>query len=243
MKTLVIFGSKSDEKTYNEIATSLKEKGIEYELRVASAHKTPDLVRQILQNEYDVIVAGAGLAAHLPGVVAAEKIVPVLGVACPGAYNGLDAFLSIIQMPPGIPVLQVNAENVAAEIRKMNKKRIVLVGEGKVADKAAKTLTEMNVPFDTGSIQDDAINIVITPFGEPVKQRNELIIYCAEGNPAASEAHYAMEAAQFGLWVGVNRGENAAIAAAEIGRYENEVSNFRKAQAEKVRKADAEVRE
>ena len=116
-KALIIFGSKTDEKIYNQIASALTKLKIDFDLKVSSAHKTPDDVDEILKEDYAVIIAGAGLAAHLPGVVAARVIRPVIGVPCEGNYQGLDALLSVAQMPPGIPVLAVgvNKGDVAAE--------------------------------------------------------------------------------------------------------------------------------
>ena len=116
---LVLFASKSDEETYTRIATGLKKHGIEYELRIASAHKTPDKAEEIIKKNYSLIISGAGLAAALPGVIAARKMTPVIGVPCPGAYDGLDSFLSIVQMPPGIPVLACQKEEAAYETGKI----------------------------------------------------------------------------------------------------------------------------
>src|SRR3989338_4093 len=124
-KALIIFGSKSDGKVYDEIASQLKKLKVDFDLRVSSAHKTPKDVDKTLQNDYAVIIAGAGLAAHLPGVVASKIIRPVIGVSCEGNYQGLDALLSIVQMPPGVPVLAVgvNRGDVAAQnCAKMMKK-------------------------------------------------------------------------------------------------------------------------
>ena len=90
-KALIIFGSSTDEKVYSEIAKGLKKEKIDFDLRISSAHKTPEDVEKTLQNDYAVVIAGAGLAAHLPGVVAAKNIRPVIGVPCGGNYNGLDA--------------------------------------------------------------------------------------------------------------------------------------------------------
>src|SRR3989338_6750369 len=116
-KALIIFGSKSDEKVYNEITSNLKKLKVDFDLRVSSAHKTPEDVDETLKKDYSVVIAGAGLAAHLPGVVAARIIRPVIGVPCEGNYQGLDALLAIAQMPPGIPVLAVGVgkADVAAE--------------------------------------------------------------------------------------------------------------------------------
>jgi 5-(carboxyamino)imidazole ribonucleotide mutase len=105
----IMVGSDSDLEIMNETCKALEELGIEYELRVASAHKTPDKVRKYVESAesrgIEVIIAGAGWAAHLPGVVAAYTTIPVIGVPVDSSpLKGMDALLSIVQMPPGIPV-------------------------------------------------------------------------------------------------------------------------------------------
>ena len=108
-KVAIIVGSDSDLESIEDAWKTLENLGIEYELRVASAHRTPERVRKYVESAEDrgieVIIAGAGWAAHLPGVVAAYTTLPVIGVPVDSsALNGLDALLSIVQMPPGIPV-------------------------------------------------------------------------------------------------------------------------------------------
>lgn len=242
MTVLVLFGSKSDEHAYKRICSSLKKEKISCELRIASAHKTPELVDEIISKGYDAVIAGAGLAAHLPGVAAAKTTAPVLGVPCKGAYDGLDAFLSIAQMPPGIPVLCVTAENAAKEAKKILTKRdkVALIGEGKAAEKAMKTLEELGISFEMGDVAEDAVNIVFVELGKAVDERRELIIYCPVGDARAEEAVDAMNAARHGLWVGANNGENAAVAAAEI--LGKDLGDYRKKIAAKVIEADAEAR-
>ena len=105
----IIMGSKTDLDTLQGAMDVLKEFGIEYELRVLSAHRTPEAVLEWSQTAEQrglvVLIAGAGGAAHLPGVVAAKTILPVLGVPVPSTtLGGADALLSIVQMPKGIPV-------------------------------------------------------------------------------------------------------------------------------------------
>ena len=102
-------GSTSDFEYLAPAAELLAELGIPYEARVVSAHRTPELMfeyaEQAESRGLDVIIAGAGGAAHLPGMVAARTLVPVLGVPMPAtALNGVDALLSIVQMPTGVPV-------------------------------------------------------------------------------------------------------------------------------------------
>ena len=105
----VVMGSKSDYEVMSAAVEILKTLNIPYEARVVSAHRTPDLLFEYAETARDrglrVIIAGAGGAAHLPGMLAAKTLVPVLGVPIPATQlNGLDALLSIVQMPKGVPV-------------------------------------------------------------------------------------------------------------------------------------------
>ncbi len=116
-------GSESDLKIAEKAVNVLKEFGVEFEVRVASAHRTPELVEEIVKNsKADVFIAIAGLAAHLPGVIASLTTKPVIAVPVDAKINGLDALLSAVQMPPGIPVATVgidrgeNAAILALEI-------------------------------------------------------------------------------------------------------------------------------
>jgi 5-(carboxyamino)imidazole ribonucleotide mutase len=106
VKAVVIFGSPSDSGVYTALSSYLQELGMGAVTETLSAHRQPRELEEFLENEkYDVIFAGAGLAAHLPGVCASKTIKPVFGVPVTGAFLGLDAFLSIVQMPAGVPVL------------------------------------------------------------------------------------------------------------------------------------------
>ena len=105
----VIMGSQSDWDTMRYAVDMLQELGVPHEVRVVSAHRTPDLMFEYASSAeargLEVIIAGAGGAAHLPGMVAAKTVVPVLGVPVQShALNGLDSLLSIVQMPAGVPV-------------------------------------------------------------------------------------------------------------------------------------------
>jgi 5-(carboxyamino)imidazole ribonucleotide mutase len=105
----VIMGSKSDLKTMQPAIELLEELGVPFEASVVSAHRTPDRMFEFAATAeargFEVIIAAAGGAAHLPGMVASKTVLPVLGVPIPAtALNGLDALLSIVQMPKGIPV-------------------------------------------------------------------------------------------------------------------------------------------
>ena len=105
----IIMGSDSDWPTMTHAAQMLADFGVPYEAKVVSAHRTPDLMFQFAENAksdgFQVIIAGAGGAAHLPGMVAAKTTLPVLGVpVCSKHLQGQDSLLSIVQMPKGIPV-------------------------------------------------------------------------------------------------------------------------------------------
>ncbi|MHB1083962.1 MAG: 5-(carboxyamino)imidazole ribonucleotide mutase [Thiobacillus sp.] len=105
----VVMGSSSDWEVMKHAAMLLKQFGIHFETKVVSAHRTPDLLYDYAASAeargLKVIIAGAGGAAHLPGMLAAKTIVPVLGVPVPSKYlKGMDSLLSIVQMPKGIPV-------------------------------------------------------------------------------------------------------------------------------------------
>jgi 5-(carboxyamino)imidazole ribonucleotide mutase len=114
----IVMGSKSDLPAMEAAAEELKKRGIHYEVRVMSAHREPDTVSDYAKNAQmrglRVIIAGAGLSAALPGVVAAHSALPVIGVPLTSSKSvagGLDALLSIAQMPPGVPVACVGVDN------------------------------------------------------------------------------------------------------------------------------------
>jgi 5-(carboxyamino)imidazole ribonucleotide mutase len=114
----IVMGSKSDMPVMEKAATELEERGIRYETRVMSAHREPDTVAEYAKNArmrgLRVIIAGAGLSAALPGVVAAHTDLPVIGVPLTSKTSvggGLDALLAVTQMPPGVPVASVGVDN------------------------------------------------------------------------------------------------------------------------------------
>jgi len=127
MWVCIIMGSDSDAEVMGQACAALDEAGVAYEMKVASAHRSPERTKQIVTDaERDgaaVFIAGAGMAAHLPGVVASLTTKPVIGVPLSGsALQGVDALYAVVQMPPGIPVATVaiggarNAGVLAAQI-------------------------------------------------------------------------------------------------------------------------------
>ena len=143
----------------------LDEMQIPFEVNALSAHRTPDAVEDFAKGAKErgiqVIIAGAGMAAALPGVIAASTTLPVIGVPIKGMLDGLDAMLSIIQMPPGIPVATVgvngaqNAAILAVEIMALSNKEIAekiaahKAGLGAKIEKANKDLAEIKYQYKT----------------------------------------------------------------------------------------------
>lgn len=115
MKVAIIFGSKSDVEVMRGAAKCLREFEVPYEAFVLSAHRVPEKLTEVLlkleEEGCEAIIAGAGLAAHLPGVIASKTTIPVIGVPINAAINGLDALYSIVQMPKSIPVATVGINN------------------------------------------------------------------------------------------------------------------------------------
>jgi len=164
-KVSIIMGSTSDLPVMEEAAKFLNEMEIPFELHALSAHRTPEKVETFAKGAYErgvrVIIAGAGMAAHLPGVIAAMTSIPVIGVPIKASLEGLDAMLSIIQMPPGIPVATVglnaakNAGILAAQIlavadEQLMKKLIRFKEELKQkVVKANDELSKVKYPFKT----------------------------------------------------------------------------------------------
>ena len=134
----IIMGSDSDLPIMEETAKMLKYFGIKYEMKILSAHRTPEAVRKYVKNSEQkgikLFIAGAGGAAHLPGVIASFTTIPVIGVPLGSELKGMDSLFSIVQMPKGVPVATmaigkagaINAAILAAEILALNDKKIKL---------------------------------------------------------------------------------------------------------------------
>jgi len=135
----IIMGSTSDLKVMEKAAEFFDSMGIPFEINALSAHRTPEAVEQFARGAagrgIKVIIAGAGMAAHLPGVIAAMTPLPVIGVPVKASLDGMDALLAIVQMPPGIPVATVaidgalNAGILAAQM--------IATGDAALSDKLA----------------------------------------------------------------------------------------------------------
>ncbi|MEM3444915.1 MAG: 5-(carboxyamino)imidazole ribonucleotide mutase [Thermoplasmata archaeon] len=129
----VVGGSISDLDVIKKCVSALKEMGISYEVHVGSAHKTPELVEEIVKaSDAKVFIAIAGLSAALPGFIASKTLKPVIGVPCSGKIS-LDAILSIVQMPTGVPVGCVSLDGGANAA--LLAARILAIGDTKITEK------------------------------------------------------------------------------------------------------------
>ncbi len=152
MKVGVIFGSSSDITVMKKTVETLRKNGVKAIPAILSAHRMPDLlkekIKQMEESGVEVFIAGAGLAAHLPGVIASHTVKPVIGVPVNAALEGADALLSIVQMPPGIPVACVgigrgeNAAVLAVQILALKYPQLKQTLEQQRADRKNKIIEE-----------------------------------------------------------------------------------------------------
>lgn len=165
-KVLVVMGSDSDFPVMEGCFKLLKRFDIPFDARVCSAHRTPELATQIASSAkndgYSVIIAAAGLAAHLAGVVAAHTVLPVIGVPCKGgALHGVDALYAVVQMPTGIPVATVaidggsNAAILAAQM--------LAISDEELSEKIAEYKREL---ADSVTLRDARLQEKIANMGE-----------------------------------------------------------------------------
>jgi len=154
MSVQIVLGSKSDMKVAEKAIAILKELGVKYKVSVASAHRSPELVDKLVSEaDAEVFIAIAGLSAALPGVIAARTMKPVIGVPVSGTLN-LDAILSVVQMPPGVPVAAVgldrgdNAALLAAEIIALKDEKVrkaLVLHRQKLKDMVAQDSKEVEI--------------------------------------------------------------------------------------------------
>ncbi|GAB4325916.1 MAG: 5-(carboxyamino)imidazole ribonucleotide mutase [Candidatus Zixiibacteriota bacterium] len=142
-KVLILMGSESDRETMNRAVTTLEELNVPCRLEVASAHRTPNRVRQLVTdgeaNGVEVFICGAGMAAHLAGAVAAITSRPVIGVPLDGSpLKGLDSLLSTVQMPRGVPVATVAIGSHGAVNAGVLAAQIVAVGDPELRQRLAE---------------------------------------------------------------------------------------------------------
>lgn len=258
-KVFVVFGSVSDSGIFEEITSDLSFKRIEYSLRILSAHRTPkELEKQIKKTKAKMFIAGAGLSSALPGVIASQSIKPVIGVACQGAFEGLDSFLATVQMPPGIPVLALNVGQAMHAAKHAENffnglKKIMLIESSKanpaIVAKTKEMLNLLKVPFESTGEQEfsdtSSVFIVFSDIHElsmlPETQ-STIIVVPTKTNNFAVDAKVFFSQAKNHLFVGLNRGENAALGATQLinlgGKFDKKLTAFRKEQAKKLLEAN-----
>ncbi len=169
----ILMGSDSDLPIMQETAAMLQEFGIEYEMTIASAHRTPKKVLEYSQNAerrgLKVIIAGAGWAAHLAGFVASQTTLPVIGVPIDSSpLKGIDALLSVAQMPGGVPVATMSLGKPGAKNAGVFAAEIIAVGDVKIANRLKVYKVEMEREVEEKSKRLVAISSVVTPHKEPV---------------------------------------------------------------------------
>jgi 5-(carboxyamino)imidazole ribonucleotide mutase len=148
-KVLIVMGSRSDVESMKGASKCLREFSVPYEAHILSAHRVPEVLEKVLARlepeGFSCVIAGAGMAAHLPGVVASKTILPVIGVPLDASFKGLDALLSIVQMPKSIPVATVAVNN--SYNAGMLAVQIIAAGEAPVREKLAAWRKKMKEDF------------------------------------------------------------------------------------------------
>lgn len=225
MKIQVLFGSTSDERVYGPLCQSLEKCG-SVQMEVASAHRHPERVREIVTTcGADIFVAGAGLAAHLPGVVASLTSKPVFGVSVNGAFSGLDAFLSVVQMPKGIPVMCVTEENAnrisdfIIRWKKFPQDKILLHWNQEAEDKNLLQKNLMEIENQSGvkvewcdALEPLCLGEIVRPQAKP--QGNGLsLLLCEKEQLATTQTavDFFAQARYSGAWVGANNVTNFVL--------------------------------
>ena len=140
MKVAILIGSESDRELIEKGNPYFEYFGIEFDIHVMSAHRNPDLVQSFAKSAadrgYKIIIAGAGMAAHLGGVIAAHTTLPVIGVPLPGSHlNGVDALYSMVQMPAGVPVATMAIGSAGARNAAVFAAQILALGNIDIAQK------------------------------------------------------------------------------------------------------------
>jgi 5-(carboxyamino)imidazole ribonucleotide mutase len=225
MKIQVLFGSQNDERVFGPLCGSL-ETIADVKMEVASAHRHPERVRQIMTtSDANVFVAGAGLAAHLPGVVASMTQKPVVGVAVNGAFSGFDAFMSIAQMPKDIPVMAVmenHAQNITSFLGRISEwdKNVLKMAWNKEHSETPlfkKIFQEIKEKSGMDLVNVEATDpqcqgeIVLA--GEKAQSKGLCLFICEKEILQSPQTAFQFfsEAQAGGFWVGVNNTTNLVL--------------------------------
>lgn len=244
MNILMLFGSQSDEFTYGPLMGQLSYHH-QVELKIISAHRAPDELAVALKTvPFDCVLAGAGLAAHLPGVCASKTLRPVFGLPVDNQLAGLDALLSVLQMPPGIPVLTAGVGQGSAfvqflknwsELKERGARRMNVVGSAQIlsADFLQKDLArikEMSVQTSwplhfSSQVEEDAYNICLIDkesaknFDFSQEKAVQILVPILPPEEARSMAQALplfTLTSRGGVWVGINNLRNAFLGSVQL---------------------------
>src|SRR3989339_1002769 len=235
MELLVLFGSQSDQHIFGPLLAQLAQADFSSELKILSAHRNPqELERALSEKAFDVVIAGAGLAAHLPGAVASRTSKPVIGIPVSANLGGFDAFLSIVQMPYGVPVLTSRVDeiktviHVLEKIRQMKRPQFNLVFDlreceavGPEVERCVAFLKEQKLDeaLSVGEcVKEEAINLsfvsLASSLGRIIKNENAIVINVPvladkEKRDPQMGMRFFQQAESLGdLWVGINNGRD-----------------------------------
>ncbi len=158
MEVLVILGSKSGMETGDEIIKTLTSFDVSYEIHIASAHRTPEKVKSLIKmaekKHASVVIAGAGMSAHLAGVAAAETLLPVIGIPLvSGPLNGIDALYSTVNMPAGVPVATVSLGKAGGKNASLLAVRILAITNKDYRKKLKKHRTAMAKTIEKADLE------------------------------------------------------------------------------------------
>lgn len=236
-KALVVFGSRADEKTYHPIVETLKLLDWDTELQILSAHRQLDTLRErLLRDDFDCIIAGAGLAAHLPGVCSAITHRPVYGVPVSNQWGGLDSLYSILQMPKGIPVLttsllspEKNFSTLSEWFYSYDGISLVTKRESlKIAEDCIKKMRSFPFPILINEAGKKFFKIELVDLDDnssPLLERSLKVPIWAKPEKIDWDKAKSLylKVSQDGFWVGVNNIENALLA---FLRHQNQGKEF-----------------
>jgi 5-(carboxyamino)imidazole ribonucleotide mutase len=242
LKITCLFGSKTDEAHANELVSGLKQKGHHPHLLYLSAHRNHEELDQYMESaedSVDLYIAGAGLAAHLPGVVSSKTAIPVIGLPLGGAFCGLDAFMSIAQMPGGFPVVSSGVGNVNAIIKltqkieqlQNNDQPVLNIissknessPQKKLIDKTVELAQKLDLSYKLSHIyQSECFNLSFTDLsGKEKAYESDLCIpyleQCRE-QTALDGLKFLEIAGESGMYVGINNIKNAISFFASINK-------------------------
>ncbi len=234
MSVSIYFGSASDKNVFLPLKKQLERKKIKAMVKVLSAHRTPkELEKSVKKSNSKVLIGGAGLSAALPGVLASLSLKPIIGVPVSGNYSGLDALLSVHQIPPGIAVLGVGVDNwkqaaeTAALIEKEKFSGITLIKrKGKENEKAMDKARQILEKLDMNYIVQEKpkydekkmVYIDFLKLGQKVPDvKNKMVLFVPVKNKNnAKDSLRLLKMSKKGNWTGLNRGDNAALIALQI---------------------------